>query len=119
MRCEKPWFASFGATKKTNASAVVTSTSEPAASAGRGMRRVRPTAGIVAAAALLGDDILERRPADHREEQVVEREESEVAAGRGDGGRSDARADGADDDRQGERQEEERQDQVPGARRHG
>src|SRR5437667_10877280 len=108
MRCEKPWFASFGATKKTNASAVVTSTSELTASAGRGMRNVRPTAGIVAAAWLLGDDILERRPADDREGEVVEGEEPEIAAGRDD----DARADRADDDRHGERQAQQRQEQV-------
>src|SRR5581483_12524924 len=108
MRCEKPWFASFGATKKTKASAVVTSTSELAASAGRGIRGVRPTAGIVAAAGLFGDDILERRPAHDREEKVVEREEPEVAAGRGD----DRRTDGPDDDRHGERQEEKRQEQI-------
>ena len=79
MRCEKPWSASFGATKKTRASAVVTSTSELRASAGRGMRVKRPTAGIVAGAALFGDDILERGPADDREEEVVEGEEDEIA----------------------------------------
>src|SRR5207244_8477745 len=105
------WFASAGATKKTRASAVVTRTSEPTASAGRGMRRRRATAWIVAAAGLLGDDILERRPADHGEEKVVEREEAEVAPGRG----RDARADCSDDDRHGERQEEKRQEQIPRA----
>src|SRR5258708_38724545 len=34
MRCEKPWSASFGATKKTSASASVTSTSDDAARVG-------------------------------------------------------------------------------------
>src|ERR1700756_1649341 len=94
--------------KKTNASAVVTSTSELTASAGRGMRL---TAGIVAAGDSLGDDVLERRPAHDGEEEVVEGEEDEVAAGRGD----DARADRSHDDRHGERQEEQRQQEIPRA----
>jgi hypothetical protein len=75
---------------------------------------MRPTAEIVAAAELLGDDILERRPADHREEQVVEGEEDQVAAGGRHDGRADRSADGAHHDRHGERQEEKRQEQVAG-----
>src|SRR5439155_15760032 len=103
---------SFGATKKTSASAVVTRTRELRASVGKGMR-VRPTGWIVAAGGLFGDDIFERCPAHDGEEEVVEREEAEIPAGRGD----DARADRADDDRQGERQEEQRHEQIPGPRR--
>src|SRR5262249_42325474 len=113
MRCEKPWFASFGATKKTSTSAVVTSRSDAVASAGREIRAVRPTAGIVAAAALLGDDILEGCPANDGKQQVVEREEAEVASGRVCHSRSDA----AHHDRDRERQEEQRQEQLARAGR--
>src|SRR2546423_8843926 len=117
MRCEKPWLASFGTTKNTSASAPVTSASEAPASAGSGIRYLRPTEEIVAGpgrrtAALLGDDVLERRPADEREERVVEPEEDEVAAGRGDDGGADA----ADQDRGRERQEKERRGRGAGAR---
>src|SRR6185437_3223557 len=97
------------------ASAVETSTSELTASAGRGMRRGLLTAEIVAAATLLGDDVLERRPAHDREEQIVESEEPEVPAGGGD----DARADGTHNDGQRERQEEQRQQQVTRPGHHG
>src|SRR5438046_1082754 len=110
MRCEKPWLASFGTTKDTSASAPVTSTSETPASAGSGIRYLLPTAEIVAGpgrlpAALLRDDVLERGPADEREERVVEPEEGEVAARRVD----DRGADAADQDRNCERQEEQGQ----------
>src|SRR4051794_27862469 len=117
MRCEKPWLASFGTTKNTSASAPVTSASEAPASAGSGIRYLRPTAEIVAGpgrrtAALLRDDVLERRPAHEREERVVEPEKGEVAAGLADDGGADA----ADQDRNGERQEEQGQKEVPRAR---
>src|SRR5438094_1833475 len=116
MRCEKPWLASLGTTKNTSASAPVTSASEAPASAGSGIRYLRPTAEIVAGpgrrtAALLGDDVLERGPADEREQRVIEPEEGEVAARSADDGGTDA----ADQDRDGERQEEQRQEQVPRA----
>src|SRR5215510_10325354 len=101
MRCEKPWFASFGATKKTSTSAVVTSTSDAVASAGREIRAVRPTAGIVAAAALLGDDIFEGCPAHDAKQEVVEREEAEVPPRRV----RDARSDAAHHDWDRQRQE--------------
>src|SRR5690242_4382941 len=103
MRCENPWSASVGATKKTSASAVVTSANEAAASAGSEIRAIWPHCALDG---LLGDDVLERRPADEREEGVVEREEAEIAPRAADDGRADA----ADHDRDGERQEEERQE---------
>src|SRR5947208_7091126 len=117
MRCAKPWLASLGTTKNTSASAPVASASETPASAGSGIRYLRPTAAIVAGpgrgtAALLGDDVLERRPADEREERVVEPEEREIAAGSIDDGGADA----ADQDRDRERQEQQRQEQLTGAR---
>src|SRR5919201_942331 len=71
--------ASIGATKKTRASAVVTRTSDAAASAGSGRRYVRPTSVIVPRGGSLGDDVLERGPAEEREHGVVEREEREVS----------------------------------------
>ena len=57
---------------------------------------------------LFRDDILKGSPADDRKDEVVEREEAQVAAAV----RRHARADAADDDRQRERQEEERQEQL-------
>src|SRR5436305_2565586 len=117
MRCEKPWLASLGTTKNTSASAPVTSASEAPASAGSGIRYLRPTAEIVAGpgrltAALLRDDVLERGPAHEPEERVVEPEEGEVPARRVD----DRGADAADQDRNCERQEEQGQEEVARAR---
>src|SRR5664279_1371147 len=124
MRCEKPWSASVGATKKMRARASVTSTSEDVASPGSDIRYVRPTAASVAGPCrttagepLFRDDVLECRPAQEREDGVIETEEAEIAARVAD----DARADAADHDRNGERQEEERQEEIarPGDDGHG
>src|SRR6266851_4467589 len=110
MRCEKPWSASFGATKNTRTSASVTSRSEDAASAGSDIRYVRPTIER-----LLRDHVLEAGPAEEREQDVVEREEAEIAAGL----RDDARAHAADHERDRKRQEEKGHEQVARARRDG
>src|SRR5437764_2226793 len=99
MRCEKPWSASVGATKKTRARASVTSTSDDAASPGSDIRYERLTPP-----SLLGHHVLEGGPADEREDEVVQAEECEVAAR----GRNDARADPADDERDRERKKQER-----------
>src|SRR4051812_23135482 len=108
MRCEKPWSASVGATKKTRARASVTSTSDDAASPGSDIRYERLTPP-----SLLGDHILEGGPADEREDEVVEAEECEIASRRGD----DARTDPSDHQWDREREEQERHQQVAGARR--
>ena len=67
----------------------------------RGHRSPRPSG--------LGDDVLERRPGEQREDGVVEHEEPEVP---GAGART--RPDTADDHGNRERQEEERQQQLAG-----
>src|SRR5918995_4999219 len=103
MRCEIPWAASSGAIQKASTIAAPTSAAESAASAGTETRETL----------LFGDDVLKGRPAQYREDRVVEPEKRQVAAGVG----RDARADAADDERDRERQEEQRQDELARAAR--
>src|SRR6476659_4981919 len=93
-----PWSASSGATQNASTIASPTSAAESAASAGTETRETL----------LFGDDVLKGRPAQYREDRVVQTEKEEVAAGIG----RDARSDAADDERNREREEEQRQDQL-------
>src|SRR4029453_14009369 len=100
-----PWSASSGATQKASTIATPTSPAANAASAGTETRETL----------LFGDDVLKGRPAQYREDGVVQPGDEQVGARVG----RDARADAADDERDRERQEEERQDQLARAARRG
>src|SRR5688500_11525122 len=98
MRCEIPWSASSGAIQNASTIATPTSAAESAASIGTETRETL----------LFGDDVLKGRPAQYREDGVVQPEKEEIAAGVG----RHARTDAANDERDRERQEEQRQDQL-------
>src|SRR5688572_15457335 len=93
-----PWSASSGATKNAKTIASPTSPAAAAARTGTGLLE----------ALLFGDDVLKGRPAQYREEPVVQPEEGEEAAGL----LRDPRSDTADDERDREREEEDRQDEL-------
>src|SRR5687768_265972 len=92
--------------KNANTIARPTSAAESAASSGTETRKPL----------LFGDDVLKGRPAQYREDRVVQPEKQEVPTGVG----RDAGADAADDERNRQRQEEEGQDQLacPARSRH-
>src|SRR6185503_7152376 len=95
-----PWSASSGATSKAR---TIESPTNPAATAAS-------TGTEIFGAELFGDDVLKGRPAQYREDSVVQTEKRQVATWFG----RDARADAAHDERNRKRQEEEREYQLAG-----
>src|SRR5713101_5195325 len=104
MRWETPWSASSGTTTSASTSARPISAAVTVARPGR----LRIAGHAFNAAPSLGDDVLEGRPREYREDRVVEREEQQVAVRF----RGDRRAHSAHDKRDRQREQEERQQEL-------
>src|SRR4026207_1833371 len=104
-----PWFASSGATRSASTRAA------PISPADRSAKPGSPRIGEGSVRSSLGDDVLERRPREYREDSVVQGEEQEEAATLGRGRTAHATHEGGDRQRQEQRGEEK----LPGAPRRG